>query len=131
MIENKNQFKKAIKENKIKEIKRIYNFNKENKIKENEKAILINSQSNCFQLKWDCLEKATYTYFDDIEVKNNKYYFFNLLSEKFNHDKIEILKSQNIELIPLTEKEKEKYNKFSNSEYCYKIIVMINEIIEK
>lgn len=131
MIENKNQFKKAIKENRIKEIIRVYNFDKENKIKENEKAILIASQTNCFQLKWNCLEKATYTYFDNIEIKDNKYYFYQYLSEKFENNKIEYLKQNNIDIIPLEEKEYIKVNKGTNADYKYKFTIMINEIVEK
>lgn len=131
MIKNKNQFKKAILENKIKEIKRVYNFDKNTKIKENEKAILIASQTNCFQLKWNCLEKATYTYFDNIEVKDNKYFLYQYLSEKFDTKKIEYLKQNNIEIIPLDEKEYIKINKGTNANYKYKFIIMINKIVEK
>lgn len=130
MINNKNQFKKAIKNNEVAYIRRIYNFEEDNKINVGACGEITYSQSNAFRIKWECLEKETWTWYDDIEVKDNKYYFYNYVGSKFNSKAIEELKARNIELIPLTDKEKEKVNKNTNAEYEFKFVIMINEIVE-
>lgn len=129
MIKNKNQFKNAIKNNEVTYIRRIYNFEEDNKIPVGTIGKILNKQSNAFIINWECLDRTTWTWYDDIEVKDNKYYFYNYVGSKFDSDRIESLKNKGIELIPLTDKEKEKVNKNTNAEYEFKFAVMINEIL--
>ena len=130
MIENKNQFKKAIKEDKVKYIKRVYNLEDNNKIPVGTIGTIFSKQSNAFTIKWECLDKPTWTWYDNIEVKDNEYYYYSYVGSKFDSKLIEILKNKGIELIPLTDKEKEKVNKNTNAEYEFKFVVMTNEILE-
>ena len=132
MIQNKNQFKNALKNGTIKEIKRIYNFDKNNKIPEGSTATIEHVQSNSIKLKWDCLDNPTWSYYDFLEIKNNKILYFDYVPEHRLAEAKEIIKNKglDVELIPLEEKEKEKVNKGSNQIYTYKYVIIKNEIIE-
>lgn len=130
MISNKNQFKNAIKEKRVKYVKRIYNLEQPNKIPVGTLGKVVHSQSNAFTIRWDCLERETWAWYDDIEVKDNKYYYYNYVGSKFDSKRIEFLKNNGVEMIPLTDKEKEKVNKNTNAEYEFKFVIMINEIGE-
>ena len=125
MINNKNQLKKALKENKNNiKIKRIYNLEKNNKIAEGTIAEVEHVQSNAFTIKYKEYEKACWIYFDNIEVKENKIFYYQFIPlEKVEHFK-------NFDLIELTEAEKEKANKYNNWNYTYKIPYIVNEILE-
>ncbi len=137
MIKNKNQFIKALKENKDSiKIKRIYNFEKDNKIAENSIAEVVYLQSNACKVKYDTLDKELWVYFNDYEIKDNKMYVYNGISN-FNEEKmqkeVEEAKKMGIELIPidLEDKLNDSYNKGnSNYYYVYKYAYIINEIIE-
>lgn len=131
MINNKNQLKKALKEkkNKIK-IKRIYNLEKNNKISVGDIADVEYVQSNAFTIKYEKYDKPAWIYFDNIEVKENKIFYFQFIPlEKVEQYKT-IAESENINIIELSEEEKEKINKYSNYNYTYKIAYIINEILE-
>lgn len=135
MIKNKNQFKIALKNGNVKNIKRIYNFDNDNKIKEGSVGVITHVQSNAYTVKWDCLEKDTWAWFDTIEVVDNKiiyyqyipdYYNINEIKEKLSHYKYS-------DLISVSDDDKIN-NDFKkvlrNWKYAYKYIAMINEIIE-
>ena len=133
MINNKNQLKKALKENKNNiKIKRIYNLEKNNKIAEGTLAEVEHVQSNAFTIKYKEYNKACWIYFDNIEVKDNKIYYYSYI-DNFNMEKVkqaeEEAKKSGIELIPVAEDDKINKQK-SNFKYIYKYIFMINEIIE-
>lgn len=131
MINNKNQLKKALKENKNKIlIKRIYNLEKNNKINVGDIAEVEHVQSNAFTIKYEKYEKPCWIYFDNIEVKENKIFYFQYIPlEKVEQYKT-IAEEEKIDIIELSEEEKEKVNKYSNYNYTYKIAYIINEIIE-
>ena len=131
MINNKNQLKKALKENKNNiKIKRIYNLEKNNKISVGDIAEVEHVQSNAFTIKYEKYEKSAWIYFDNIEVKENKIFYFQFIPlEKVEQFKA-IAESENINIIELSEEEKEKANKYSNYNYTYKIPYIINEILE-
>lgn len=132
MIQNKNQFKNALKNGTIKGIKRVYNFDKNNKIPEESTAIIEHIQSNAIKLKWDCLDTPTWAYFDFLEIKNNNILYFDYVPERRLQEAQETIKNKglDVELIPLEEKEKEKINKGNNQNYTHKYIIIKNEIIE-
>ena len=135
MIKNKNQFKIALKNGNIKAIKRIYNVNNDNKIKEGSVGVITHIQSNAYKVKWDCLEKDTWTHFDSIEVVDNKIIYYDYISEYKNIDEIkEKLSTHKYnELYQVADDDKinDSYNKGYNNWKCvYKYIAMINEIIE-
>lgn len=126
MINNKNQLKKALKENKQNiSIKRIYNLEKNNKIAEGTLAEVEHVQSNAFTIKYKEYEKPCWIYFDNIEVKENKIFYFQYIP--LEH----VEQFKNFDLIELTEEEKIKNNKGTNWNYTYKIPYIINEIIER
>lgn len=135
MIKNKNQFKIALKNGNIKSIKRIYNFDSNNKIKEGSVGVITHVQSNAYTVKWDCLEKDTWAYFDDIEVVDNKIIYYQYIPEYKNIDEIKEKLSihKHSDLISVSEDDKIN-NDFKRGlrswKYVYKYIAMINEIIE-
>lgn len=135
MINNKNQLKKALKENKNNiKIKRIYNLEKNNKIAEGTLAEVEHVQSNAFTIKYKEYDKACWIYFDDIEVKDNKIIYYNYIDdfdEKRTAEKVEQLKKENIDIIPVELTDKINQNRFSNFNYIYKYVYIINEIIER
>lgn len=135
MIKNKNQFIKALKEDKNKiKIKRIYNLLKNNKIPEGATATIKKVNSSSIILNYDIIPtKNIYVYFDNIEVKENKIYYYCLLEKNRLEEAKKIIKEDfngQVKLFELSEKEKQKYNKYTNAEYTHKYINIINEIIE-
>ena len=141
MIENKNQLKKALKEGKIKGIKRIYNFNKNNKIPEGTFGNIETVQTNAYSVKYENLDKACWTWLDgsmgDIEIKDNKIIYYTYISECFDKqkeaEKIQELKDKGIkiEAVEKTDKINKDYGKTRNFYYIARYIEVINEIIEK
>lgn len=136
MIKNKNQFKIALKNGNIKAIRRIYNMNNDNKITEGSVGVITHLQSNAYRLKWDCLEKDTWTWFDCIEVADNKIIYYDYIPDYKNINEVKKLLSQYKynELISVSDNDKinDSYNKgYCNWKYAYKYITMINEIIEE
>lgn len=135
MIKNKNQFKIALKNGRIKGIKRIYNMDNDNKVKEGSIGIITHIQSNEYRVKWDCLEKDSCTWFDSIEVVNNKIIYYGYIPEYKNIDEIKEKLShyKYSDLINVSDNDKVNSNYkngYSNWKYAYKYIAMINEIIE-
>lgn len=130
MIENKNQLKKRLKENKDSiKIKRIYNFDKNNKIPEGSIGIIDTMQSNAFTIKYDCLDKPVWVYYDtSVEIKDNKIIYYQYVSEG-NEEKAKAL---GVELIPVEKEDKVNadYGKYRNYLYTLKFVYIINEIIE-
>ena len=127
MIQNKSQFKQKIKENKDNVIiKRIYNYENNNKIPVGSVATVEHIQSNAFTLKWNCLEKATWCYYDSIELKDNKIYYYHYIPEGRELP-------LGVELIPVDRNDKinKEYGTYSNYLYTHKFVIMVNEIIEK
>ena len=131
MINNKNQLKKALKENKKNiKIKRIYNLEKNNKIAVGTLAEVEHVQSNAFTIKYKEYENSCWVYFDNIDVKENKIFYFQFVPlEKVEQYKT-IAEEEKIDIIELSETEKEKMNKYSNYNYTCKIPYIINEILE-
>lgn len=135
MIKNKNQFKIALKNGRIKAIKRIYNIDNYNKIKEGSVGVITHVQSNAYTVKWDCLEKDTWTWFDDIEVVDNKIIYYQYIPNYANIDEFKGMLStyKYNELIEVSEDDKINNNfkkGLNNWKYAYKYIAMINEIVE-
>lgn len=131
MINNKNQFKKALKDNynNIK-IKRIYNFDKENKIPEGSIADIIKVQSNAIVVNYRDINKQPWIYFDNVEIKDNKMIYYTYIPEDKEEIVFENAKTLNVEIIKLDDNEYQKINKNSNYNCRYKYIYIINEIIE-
>ena len=131
MISNKNQFKKALKDNynNIK-IKRIYNFDKENKIPEESIADIIKVQSNAIRDNYRAINKQPWIHFDNVEIKDNKMIYYQYIPEDKEEIAFENAKTLNVEIIKLDDNEYQKINKNSNYNYRYKYIYIINEIIE-
>lgn len=131
MINNKNQFKKALKDNynNIK-IKRIYNFDKENKIPEGSIADIIKVQSNAIRINYRDINKQPCIYFDNVEIKDNKMIYYTYIPEDKEGIAFENAKELNVEIIKLDDNEYQKINKNSNYNCRYKYIYIINEIIE-
>lgn len=135
MIKNKNQFKIALKNGNVKNIKRIYNFDSDNKIKEGSVGIITHIQSNAYTVKWNCLEKDTWTWFDNIDIVNNCIIYYQYVPDYYNiNDVKEKLSTyKHNELIEVSEDDKINNNfkkGLNNWKYVYKYIAMINEIIE-
>lgn len=131
MINNKNQFKNALKTNKDNiKIKRIYNFDKENKIPEGSLADIVKVQSNAIVVNYRDLNKQPWIYFDNVEIKDNKMIYYTYIPENKENIAFENAKTLNVEIIKLGDNEYQKINKNSNYNYRYKYICMINEIIE-
>lgn len=135
MITNKNQLKNKLKENKNNIIiKRIYNLDKNNKIPEGATATIEKVQSNAFTIKYDCLEREAWIYYDNIEIKDNKIYYYSYIDD-FNAEKVKQAEAEaqkiGVELIPVSADDKINKGRYSNYKYIYKYIVIINEIIEK
>lgn len=129
MIENKNQLKKVLKENKNKiKIKRIYNLDKNNKIPEGSTATIEKVQSNAFTVKYDILDRECWIYFDNIEVKDNKIYYYGYIPDYQKEKAEEEAKKLNIELIKIDPDDKINKNRCSNYNYIYKYIEMVNKI---
>ena len=131
MISNKNQFKKALKDNynNIK-IKRIYNFDKENKIPEGSIADIIKVQSNAIRVNYRDINKQPWIHFDNVEIKDNKMIYYTYIPEDKEDIAFENAKTLNVEIIKLDDIEYQKINKNSNYNCRYKYIYIINEIIE-
>ena len=126
MINNKNQLKKALKENKNNiKIKRIYNLEITDKIAVGTTAKIEHVQTNAFSIKYQEYEKACWVYYENIEVKENKIIYYTYIPL----EKVEQFK--NFDLIELSQEEKTKLNKGNNWNYTYKIPYIINEIIER
>lgn len=135
MITNKNQLKNKLKENKNNIIiKRLYNFEKDNKIPEGETGTIDTVQSNAFTIKYNCLDRAAWVYYDNIEIKDNKIIYYQYIDD-FNIEKAENIKkqleSEGVEILPVSSDDKINKNRCSNYSYIYKYIYIINEIIEK
>lgn len=135
MITNKNQLKNKLQENKNNIIiKRIYNLDKNNKIPEGSTATIEKVQSNAFTIKYDCLDHEAWIYYDNIEIKDNKIYYYNYI-DNFDDEKVKQAeteaKKRNIQLIPVKDDDKINKDRCSNYNYIYKYTVIINEIIEK
>lgn len=136
MIKNKNQFKIALKNGNIKKVKRIYNMDNDNKIKEGSIGVITHVQSNAYTAKWECLDRDAWTWFDNIEVVDNKIIYYNYIPDYKNIDEIKEKLShyKYSDLISVNDNDKinDNYNKgYSNWKYAYKYIVIINEIIEE
>ena len=131
MINNKNQFKNALKTNKDNiKIKRIYNFDKDNKIPEGSIADIIKVQSNAIVANYKDINKQPWIYFDSVEIKDNKMIYYQYIPEDKEKIAFENAKKLGIDVIKLDSKEYEKMNKNNNYNYNYKYVYMINEIIE-
>ena len=135
MINNKNQFKIALKNGNIKRVKRVYNFDSDNKIKEGSVGVITHVQSNAYTIKWDYLEKDTWTWFDNIEVVDNKIIYYDYVPDYNDIEKIKEKLStyKYSDLISVSDDDKinNNYNKgYNTRKYAYKYIAIINEIIE-
>ena len=131
MINNKNQLKKALKENKNKIfITRLYNFDDNNKIKVGDNATIEKVQSNAFTVKYDAYDKEAWIYYDNIDVKDNKIIYYDYIPEHKKEEAEKLAKIKNIELLPVADDDKINNNKYSNYKYCYKYVIMINKIVE-
>lgn len=135
MIDNKNQLKKALKDNKNNIlIKRIYNFEDNNKIKVGDLATVERVQSNAFTIKYNNFTNECWIYFDNIDVKDNKIIYYNYIDNfdlERTEEKINELKRQNIDILPVEPTDKINNNRYNNYKYIYKYVYIINEIIEK
>lgn len=134
MIINKNQLKNKLKDNKNNIIiKRIYNLDKNNKIPEGTTATVEKVQSNAFTIKYDCLDREAWIYYDNIEIKDNKIYYYSYIDD-FNDEKVKQAEAEakkiGIKLIPVDPDDKINKNRYSNYKYIYKYVYIINEIIE-
>lgn len=131
MINNKNQLKKILKENKNKIfITRLYNFDESNKIKVGDIATIEKVQTNAFTIKYQAYEKEAWIYYDNIEVSDNKIIYYNYIPEHRKEDAEKIAKEKNINLLPVADNDKINNDKYCNYKYCYKYIIMINKIVE-
>ena len=129
MIENKNQLKKVLKENKNKiKIKRIYNLDKNNKIPEGSTATIEKVQSNAFTVKYDILDRECWIYIDNIEVKDNKIIYYDYIPDYQKEKAEKEAKKRNINLIPVSLDDKINQNRCSNYNYIYKYVTIINKI---
>lgn len=131
MINNKNQLKNKLKENKNNIIiKRVYNIDKNNKVQEGEIATVAKVQSNAFTIKYNCLEREAWIYYDNIEVKDNKIIYYDYIPDYKQEEAEKQAKIKNIELIKIDDSDKINQNRLSNYKYIYKYIYIINEIME-
>lgn len=131
MINNKNQLKNKLKENKNNiTIKRVYNIDKNNKVQEGEVATVEKVQSNAFTIKYNCLEREAWIYYDNIEVKDNKIIYYDYIPDYKQEEAEKAAKEKNIELIKIDDSDKINQNRLSNYKYIYKYISIINEIME-
>lgn len=131
MIKNKNQFKIALKNGNVKNIKRIYNFDNDNKIKEGSVGVITHIQSNAYTVKWDCLEKDTWTWYDTIDVVDNKIIYYQYIPDYYNINDIKEKLSTHKYSDLISVSDDDKINNNHNAwKYTYKYIAMINEIIE-
>lgn len=125
MIKNKNQFIQALKNNKIKCIIREYQTEQASqKIKIGDVATIKKIQSNALQVHYINANCDPWIYFNNYDVIDNKLIYYGIIPE----EKKEYFKNYNI--IPLTEKEKIKYNSGNNYNYKYKYVMIINKIME-
>lgn|SRR5574344_933517 len=139
MINNRNQFKNAIKENMENiTLTRVYNFDKENKIEEGSIGKVVYRQSNAIRVKYNTYDKELWLYFNNemalYDVKDNQIIYYNYI-DGFNKEKeqeqVKKLEDMGIEVIKigLDDKVNEGYNKGdSNCYYTYKYVDMINKI---
>lgn len=134
MIQNKNQLKKALKENKEGIlIKRIYNLDTTNKINVGDVGYIAQVQSNAFTIKYENYDRACWVYYDDdmIEIKDGKIYYYNFVSKNEKERAIEGAEKQGIELIEVLETDRVNKNRMHmDNKFIYKFVVMINEIVE-
>ena len=131
MINNKNQLKNKLKENKNNiTIKRVYNIDKNNKVQEGEVATVEKVQSNAFTVKYNCLDREAWIYYDNIEVKDNKIIYYDYIPDYKQEEAEKQAKIKNIELIKIDDSDKINQNRLSNYKYVYKYISIINEIME-
>ena len=129
MIENKNQLKNQLKENKNKVIiTRFYNIDKNNKIKEGEKGKIERVQTNAFTIKYDSLDREVWIYHDNIDVKDNKIIYYNYIPDYQKEKAEEEAKTKNVDLLPIPEDDKINKDRYSNYKYIYKYITIINKI---
>lgn len=132
MIINKNQLKKALKERKENIlIKRVFNMDKNNKIPEGSTATVEKVQTNAFTLKYNCLDRESWVYFENIEVKENYILYFDYIPDYRKEEAEQKAKEKGIELLKVDENDKINKNSFSNYKYIYKYVIMKNEIIER
>lgn len=132
MIQNKNQFKNALKNGTIKAIKRIYNFDNNNKIPVGVNGVIETIQTNAFTIKYNMNIPSCWVYYDNIDIIDNEILYYSYIPERRLQEAQETIKNKglDVELIPLEEKEKEKVNKGSNQNYTHKYVIIKNEIIE-
>lgn len=135
MIKNKNQFKMALKNSNVKSIKRIYNFDSSNKINEDASGVITYLQSNAYKVKWDCLDRETWTYFDDICVENNNIIYYQYVPDYKNIDeikeKLSHYKYNELYQVADDDKINKDFKKgLRNWKYIYKYIIMVNKIEE-
>lgn len=125
MINNKNQLKKALKENKENLIF-LTTFNEHKPEHEGIKRKAAKIQSNAFTLatEKDGVIIDSWIYLNDIEVQDNQIKIYAYIPQdylyKYNVD----------ELIPLNEKESLTINKGNNWNYTYKKVIIKIEILE-
>lgn len=127
MILNKNQFKKNI--NNVK-LKRIYNFDKDNKIPVGSVGEIVHVQTNACRVKYDCLDKELWIHYDNIEIKDNRMYYYSYVDESRRDDAIIRAQELDIQLLPVSDDDKMNNNRYSNYKYVFKYVIIINEIIE-
>ena len=135
MIKNKNQFKIALKNSNVKSIKRVYNMDNDNKIKEGSVGVITHVQSNAYTVKWDCLDRDAWTWFDTIEVVNNKIIYYQYIPDYINIDeikeKLSHYKYNELYQVADDDKINNDFKKgLRNWKYIYKYIVMVNKIEE-
>lgn len=134
MINNKNQFKNKLKENKDNIIiKREYNLEELNKIPVGTVGTIEKVQSNAVLISFEngC---RPWMYFDNVDIIDNKIIYYNYIDD-FDKEKAEekkrLLESKGVEVIEITPDDKINKNNCANYKYIYKYIYIINEIIEK
>lgn len=127
MISNKNQFKKNI--NNVK-LKRIYNFDSDNKIPVGSVGEITHVQTNACRVKYDSLDKELWIHYDNIEIKDNKMYYYSYIDESRRDDAIIRAQELDVNLIPVSDDDKINNSKYSNYKYVFKYVIIVNEIIE-
>lgn len=135
MIKNKNQFKMALKNGNVKSIKRIYNFDSSNKINEGASGVITYLQSNAYKVKWECLDRETWTYFDDIYVEDNNIIYYQYIPDykdvNMIKEKLSTHKYNELYQVADDDKINNDFKKgLRNWKYIYKYIVMVNKIEE-
>lgn len=127
MIENKSQYKKLLKENKNIKLRRLFSFF-DNDVKAGEIGTIETVQSNAWATKWTSRERASWSYFEDVEIKDNKIYYYSYVPKfKYSEELKEKYKKLGVELEELDSSH--KINKESDY-YGARFTIIINEIIE-